>query len=110
MNSRVFDEVPRSLGARASRRAGLKRLAGGAFGLEGLPALRGGVAAGLAGTCRNGKDSSCPDGCKCDPNKACFRCPPQSIATLHGTCKCNAKARTCQELYGGRSSPRIACS
>ena len=110
MKARKLDEVPRSLGVQASRRAALKRLAGGAFGLDGLAALRGEVTAGQVGTCPNGKDSSCPDGCKCDPNRACFRCPPQSIATLHGTCKCNAEARTCQELYGGRSAPRIACS
>ena len=110
MDARSFDQLTRSLGIDTSRRTAIKRLAGGALGLAGLAALRGGVAAGPSGTCPNGKDSSCPDGCKCDPNKACFRCPPQSIATLHGTCKCNAMARTCKKRYGGRSAPRIAWS
>lgn len=110
MDSSAFDNIARSLATGGTRRTVIKTLAGGALGLVGLAGLRTEVAAGPAGTCPNGKDSSCPEGCKCDPDKTCFRCPNQSTPTLAGTCKCNAKARTCKRLFGGRTAPRIECA
>jgi hypothetical protein len=110
MASHKFDTLTKTFGARSTRRSTLKAVAGGVLGLVGLAGLRSGVAAGPSGTCPNGKDSACPQGCKCDPNQSCFRCPKQSVPTLAGTCKCNAKARVCTQLYGGKTAPRIACA
>ena len=110
VESHKFDTLTKTFGARSTRRSTLKGVAGGVLALVGLASLRSGVAAGPSGTCPNGKDSSCPEGCKCDPNQSCFRCPKQSVPTLAGTCKCNAKARVCTQLYGGKTAPRIACA
>lgn len=110
MEGRKFDDMTKSLAAGSTRRSALKGVAGGILGLVGLAGLRRETLAAPGGTCPNGKDSSCPDGCKCDPGKTCFRCPKQSVPTLDGRCKCNAKARTCKRLYGGRFAPRIECS
>ena len=110
MESHTFDALTKTFGAGTTRRSMVKGVAGGVLGLVGLARLRSGVAAGPSGTCPNGKDSSCPEGCKCDPNKTCFRCPKQSLPTLDGRCKCQAKARTCKQLYGGKTAPRIECA
>jgi hypothetical protein len=107
VESHTFDALTKTFGAGTTRRSALKGVAGGVLGLVGLAGLRSGVAAGPRGTCPNGKDSSCPEGFKCDPNKTCFRCPKQSVPTLAGTCKCNAKARVCNRRYGGKTAPRI---
>ena len=110
MESHTFDALTKSFSAGTTRRAMVKGVAGGVLGLIGLAGLRAGVAAGASGTCPNGKDAMCPEGCKCDPNKTCLRCPQQSVPTLDGRCKCNAKARTCETLYGGRYPSRISCA
>ena len=110
MESHKFDTLTKTFGAQSSRRSAVKGVAGSVLGLAGLARLRSEVAAGPSGRCPNGKDSFCPEGCKCDPNKTCFRCPKQSVPTLEGTCKCNAKARTCTKLYGGKTAPRIECA
>jgi len=110
MESRKFDEMTKSFGAGSTRRSALRGVAGGILGLGGLAGLQRGAAAAPEGRCPNGKDSSCPDGCKCDPDKTCFRCPNQSTPTLRGTCKCTAKARVCKRRFGGRTAPRIECS
>ena len=113
MENQTFDELTKMFGAGTTRRSLAKGVAGGVLGLVGLARLQRGAAAGASGTCPNGKDSSCPSGCKCGPNKTCFTCPDRSQPTLDGKCRCTARPETCEQLFGSRSKstvPRIECA
>jgi hypothetical protein len=62
------------------------------------------------GACIPDDTGECPGKCFfIRAREACFTCPKGSKATAQGTCRCQHKARECQDLFGGKRVKPVRC-